>query len=96
MEGPSFQSAVSPSLGREAGRTCIPAGEPDQRGHPGADDALPEEHGPQVPAEVAARADRGGAQHLSQLEEAQHQPAQPTAKGLQQQAHQGQVGGGPL
>lgn len=45
---------------------------------------------------MAARPGRGCAQHLSQLEEAQRQPAQPTAEGLQQQAHQGQAGGGLL
>lgn len=44
---------------------------------------------------MATRPGGGCAQHLPQLEEAQHQPAQPAAEGLQQQAHQGQAGGRP-
>lgn len=43
-------------MDREAGCACVPDGEPDQRGPPGAYDALSEEHGPQVPAQVAPRA----------------------------------------
>lgn len=90
---PSGQ-VVSPSLSREAGCARVPAGELDQWRYSGTDDALLKEHGPQVPAEVAARPGGGGAQHLPQLEEAQHQSAQPTAEGLQQPAHQGRAHGG--
>lgn len=37
---------LSPCPGREAGCACVLAGELDQWRHPGADDALPEGHGP--------------------------------------------------